>query len=290
MTRASTTTTSTPRPHRSRWAAAAVTAAALTVAGLGATAPAQAAAPAHSVVGARPTAAANAAVGHSPKASAVLRSLAATAAAQPALRRTGRYEYIKVRGWYAEQTVGADGKTPVRLDRSDHEQWIANNGSGRIRRVDNHRVTIDQRFGPDPSTAPQKLPTTSRALQALLAESHPPYGTYEWFVAVNDVWGDQIVSPGVESALLRMLAGKPGMVDRGMVTDLLGRRGVAISTDSNHSRHVRTTLVFDVHTGALLDFDQHRLTAAGKPSPALSAVDYTAWMREGYTTTVTRHP
>ncbi len=214
---------------------------------------------------------------HSPKASAVLRMLAERAAAQPRKARTGRFEYQKVLGLH-----GTDA-------RDLREQWIADDGSGRIRDVVQGKVT-SQRFRAGGLSGPTKLPTDPKKLQALLAKSHPAYGTYEWFVAVNDVWDVQIVNPGVQSALLLMLTGKPGMVDRGMITDAVGRRGIAISTDANHSGRFRTTLVLDVRTGALLDFDQHALTATGKLSTAATADGTTAWLVEGYVRTVTQRP
>lgn len=214
---------------------------------------------------------------HSPKASTVLRRLAERAAAQPRKIRTGRFEYEEILGVYGTNA------------RDLREQWIADNGSGRIRDVVKGKVT-SERFRAGGLSGPTKLPTDPKKLQALLAKSHPAYGTYEWFVAVNDVWGVQIVNPGVQSALLLMLTGKPGMVDRGMVTDAVGRRGIAISTDADHSGRFRTTLVLDARTGALLDFDQHGLTATGKLSTAPGADSSTDWLVEGYVRTVTQRP
>lgn len=100
---------------------------------------------------------------------------------------------------------------------------------------------------------------------------------------MNDVWVGQVVTPALESALLRMLIGKPQMRDRGMVTDLQGRRGMAISSDTFHNGRMRTTLIFDPATGGLLDFTQHPLTPAFQLTRSAVGFDVTAWIREGYT-------
>jgi hypothetical protein len=224
----------------------------------------------------------------STKASAVLAALARTAAAQPAKPRTGRYEYLETKDWSTDETDSGSGTTD-RLGRDRRQFWIAGNGSGRIVDVSGGKVYA-QRFGPGKLSAPEAYPTNPKALQKVLAKSHPAYGTYEWMVAVNDVWDGQIVSPKLESALLRMLIGKPQLRYRGMVTDLQGRRGLAISSDTFHNGRMRTTLIFDPATGGLLDFEQQPLTRVFRVKKSVDGFGETAWLAEGYTTSDRRTP
>lgn len=258
-------------------------AAAVLLVGIGGAAAGAAPAATHSAA-ARPTRSTG-----SSAASAALAALARTAAAQPAEPRTGRYDYVETKGWYWDETVRSDGKVTGRLDRDHRKQWIARNGAGRILETRAGR-TDNEFFGPGKLSGAQKLPTDPAALQRVLARSHPAYGTYEWFTAVNDVWDVQVVTPALESALLRMLVGKPHMRDRGMVTDLQGRRGIAISSDTFHNGRMRTTLILDPATGGLLDFSQHPLTPAFRLTRSVAGSGVTAWISEGYTDSDHRRP
>ena len=117
------------------------------------------------------------------------------------------------------------------------------------------------------------------------------YGTFEWFVAVNDVWGVEVVPPGVQAALLKILADQPDIVDSGTVTDRAGRSGVSVSTVSDHSGlPTRYTLIFDGESGRLLDFEQTVLEAGKLPLKAPAVISYTLWLHTGRTNTTTSVP
>jgi hypothetical protein len=209
---------------------------------------------------------------NAPSAHDLLLQLADKAAAQPQ-PASGRYDYIETRGWYLDTSV-SDGKATVSLDPDHRQEWVAIDGSGRIVNTLAGKVsddTVPNNNYPGGLQGRKQLPTDPSALRAELAKNHPSYGTFEWFVAVSDTWKAQVVTPQVEAALLRMIAGEPDMKNSGTVTDRVGRRGVAVSTESNHSGSLtRYTLIFDPSTGALLDYEETQLEAESAAVTQLS--------------------
>jgi hypothetical protein len=112
------------------------------------------------------------------------------------------------------------------------------------------------------------------------------------FVAFTDLADDQPISPPVEAAMLRLLALTPAVGNSGTVTDRSGRRGVAVSVDSDYTGvEISYTLVFDQSTGRLLESDQ---TLTGDPGkldvPQGSVLAYTTYLASGYTTNTTSPP
>jgi hypothetical protein len=224
-----------------------------------------------------------------PSARSLLLQLAGKAAAQPD-SAAGRYDFVETRGWYFDATDGANGAVGGSLDPTERRQWIAPDGSGRIAETRAGRAS-DETYPAGGLSGPQALSGDPAALRAQLAQSHPDYGTFEWFAAVNDVWLAEVVPPAVQAALLEILADEPGLVDSGRVTDRAGRPGVAVSTVSDHSGlPTRYTLVFDPATGRLLDFEQTVLEAGKLPLKAPAVVGYTLWLRSGRTDTTHATP
>lgn len=102
----------------------------------------------------------------------------------------------------------------------------------------------------------------------------------------------QPVPPRAESAILRVLARSPGLIDSGEVTDRAGRRGVAVSLDSAYTGlPTRYTLIFDPGTGGLLGEEESLLGNPGRLGVGPTAViAYTAFLSSGYVATPTARP
>ena len=210
----------------------------------------------------------------------VLRQLAVLAERQlPA--PAGRYDFVKTRGWYYGVTVDQGGAVTGQLDPTSRQQWIALDGSGRIDETRGGSNSLND-FAAEGLAGPQEWPTDPAALRAELGKSHPDYGTSEWFTAVGDVWGMQVVSPRLQAGLLRMLADERELSNAGTVTDRIGRSGVAVSTESSHTGlKTRYTLIFDPKTGMLLDFEQVLLESGKLPVKVPSTSSYTVWISTG---------
>ncbi len=213
---------------------------------------------------------------------ALLRELADRSAAQPPVAGTGRFDYVRTQGWYLN-TRTSQGGTTGRIDPTGREQWIAADGAGRIEETrSGMRTSTSQIYRAGGLYRPAPLPTEPVALQRVLAEGHPDFGTAGWFIALNDVWGPQVVEPRLQAALLRVLATKPDMTVRGTVTDRVGRPGVAVGTRSDHAGvPIDYTLILDPTTGALLDFEQVALGAGEFPIQAPATISYTVWLTSG---------
>lgn len=220
-----------------------------------------------------------------PPAAHLLNRLAQVAETQSPPARHGSYEYIRSRGWNLNVATDTNGNVlSARIQPTTTQVWIAADGSARseqARAGQGNPTSYNFPAGTLPNS--RGLPTDPVTLQRVLAKSHHALGTFEWFVAVHDVWSQQVVSSHLESALLRVLAAKPGMIDRGTVIDRAGRHGVAVSTDSDQGGvRTRSTLIFDPTTGMLLDSEYAALTAGKLPIKAPAITGYTIWLSTGY--------
>lgn len=231
----------------------------------------------------------------------LLTTLAARAAAQTPRPRTGRYDFVRTRAWYWDMTSDPPDHSTHALDYTLRDQWLAQDGSGRLEetrggvRTNTSGVLPAQAAG-----APTDLPTDPTALQAVLAEQDHPTSTQGWFDAAGAVWDTQVVTPAMESALLLVLADKPNMVVRGTVTDRAGRVGVAISTDhdsgTGNAKHAPTseperyTLIINPRTGNLLDLEEVLFRAVNIPVKVPFTFSYDMWISSGYTDSTTTRP
>ena len=115
-----------------------------------------------------------------------------------------------------------------------------------------------------------------------LADRHPlsegPRGVLR---AVADLYRSHHLDPAQCAAALRVLADTEGIDYRGMVVDRGGRRGIAVSVDSEGGA-TRDVAVFDPGAGRLLSYE--RVESVGAPtspsrSPALVA--YVLYLSSG---------
>jgi hypothetical protein len=197
-----------------------------------------------------------------PSGSGVLRHLATVAADQPTPARAARdrVAYVKTSGWYL--VSGDSGPGIGQISPEITQSWTAPNGSNHIvRRSGSHPETDDFRTK-DPPLA--HLSTDPAVLADQLAVGHPrSIGPVEQMVAFTDTAIQRPIGPGVEAAILRLLADNPRFVNRGTVIDRAGRPGVAVSLDSAYSGAMeRYTLILDPHTGQLLGYEE---TLIGSP-------------------------
>jgi hypothetical protein len=85
-----------------------------------------------------------------------------------------------------------------------------------------------------------------------------------------------VVPRQTRATILRILAGVPGFVWRGEVTDRAGRTGVAVTADEGDKQHhMQAVLVFDPRTGELLAHEFLALNWQGRLAPLARVSEYT---------------
>jgi hypothetical protein len=188
---------------------------------------------------------------------------------------TGTFSFVRVAQWSLDMTSGDDA-TQVAIVPQLTELWRAADGSGKI-----SKVTLDAQDVATPpdaaalntlaaqrvpqvetypagglaSVVPDPLPRTVEGLEKVLYAHQPRVnGPKSAVRAVADLYRDSAVDLDVRIAALRVLAGTKGVLYRGVVTDRLGRSGIAVSVDSDNGG-TRDLLVFDPRTGLLLGYE-----------------------------------
>lgn len=198
---------------------------------------------------------------------------------------SGRIHYQELQSWSLSTRV--DGRQVTsRVVPSNIESWISNDGSGRI--VTDRDGTVDtQTFGPGGGSQMYDIAALSldpTVLATQLAVGHPTeVGPVEALVEVTDLWRQQTPDPALQSAILRVLAANPGLVDQGNVVDRAGRPGVAVGIDSDYSGlPTRYSLILDPATGNVLDWEQMLTTRAGSLNVRIpSVIGYDVWLAQG---------
>ncbi len=218
----------------------------------------------------------------------LLLTLAAAARRQPE-PAAGRYDYIQTEGWYLDT---AGHVFHAQVDPTRREDWIDAAGSGRIEETRRGiRTGTSQLYGAGQLGGPPPLPPDPAAVRAELAKRSHGYGDFEWLVAVHDVWLAQVVVPRVQTAMLQALAGLPDLSVKGTVTDRAGRPGVAVTTTSAYTGlRENYTMIFDPHTGALLDYEEVTLDAGDFHVRVPATINYTVWLHSGRVSSVDERP
>jgi hypothetical protein len=222
-----------------------------------------------------------------------LLNLAEVAARQPAAAiGHPRYAYAKTMGWYLGTRVDGQATTSVVIP-STTQSWAAPDGTTHVHRVTNHpdgsRYVDDFTYrGP----VPQELSTSEAVLARQLAVGHPlSNGSVEKFVAVTDLAALQPISLSAESAILRLLARTPALVNRGSVIDRAGRPGVAVTLNSSYSGLLtRYTWIFDPHTGALLGNEEMLIDPGKLHVRSGSVIAYTTFLASGSSSSASSPP
>jgi hypothetical protein len=220
-------------------------------------------------------------------ASAVFVELAARARTQPRpVVPLGSYHYQHIRSW--NLGVASDSDREIfesKIFEVDREQWIAEDGSGRLKINDGTPLAGDRTYAPGELFAgfiANEVPIET--LRSIFDVQDTPIGRLK---AASDHWRRQVPLPEQQANLLTLLAGEPGMAVLGETTDRAGRQGVAIAAEDENERHI---LVFAHETGALIDAELIARQPMGLPIQAPATIEYTVWVATGHTATIEQRP
>lgn len=281
-----------PRVVGRRWLLIVSGAAAVAVAAAVITVPRVTAPPAHAAT--PPPLTYSAPNGHR-SAADVLTELADRARRQPGPPGTGRYHYIRTRDWQLHTARTTDMQIlGAQIEESRRQSWFGDDGSARIDElVDGKPADTSGTYGPRWQDIP-RLEGNEDNLRAELLRQGSGRTTGDWFDAAGQLWRQQVVTPQLQSALLRVLAQQPGITVAGTTTDRAGREGIAISTDIEQTNPIvpemQSVLVLDPDSGMLLDYEQIVLQSGSLPVHAPATIGYTVWLDSGYTPDTTTGP
>lgn len=220
-----------------------------------------------------------------PTAAQALERVARVAARQPAERtfvRPGQFWYVRSRTAYMTTAIG-DRRAYSAITPSVREIWLGSTGGGRLNERGGKPVFLGERdrqrwraagspsltrdnvasLGGSPSIVPfgsrtltfsqlRRLPTDADALYRRIRDAAGDAGpgpNQEAFTIIGDLLREAPVPPAVRAALYRATAGIHGVRLAGEVRDPIGRRGLAVALQADHSRR---ELIFDPETSALL--------------------------------------
>jgi hypothetical protein len=215
---------------------------------------------------------------------------------------------VKTVGWYLDTRV--DGATVTStVIPTISESWTRADGWARILRtrastkgsrvvaptgrpvvLEDFTVPAGGRF-PNPLLHLSPDPTD---IAHQLNAGNPPKQTepVESFLWLTNLSLRQPVPSNVESAILRVLARSPGLINSGSVVDRVGRPGVAVSLDSAFGGlPTRYTFIFDPSTGGLLGEEDSLMGNPGKLDVRGHAViAYTDFLASAYVHSSTTRP
>ncbi|WP_256791998.1 hypothetical protein [Terrabacter sp. Ter38] len=142
-------------------------------------------------------------------------------------------------------------------------------------------VIRDEKYGPGqtPRVYAGALSAEASTLWDQLSQAHPisELGTGELFVAITDLYKEQVPDPAVRAQLLRLLASRTDILDLGTLRDRTGRAGLAVGVSSSQPGGLpaRFVMVFDPASGALLSYEQILTSSPGKLDVKIpSVIDY----------------
>lgn len=142
-------------------------------------------------------------------------------------------------------------------------------------------VTRDEAYGPGqtPRVYEGALSAEASTLWAQLTNAHPvgELGTGELFVAITDLYKEQLPAAAVRAQLLRLLTTRSDVVDLGTLHDRAGRAGLGIGVSSSQPGGLpaRFVMVFDPASGALLSYEQILTSSPGRLDVKIpSVIDY----------------
>jgi hypothetical protein len=231
-------------------------------------------------------------VGADPAAAAVLRQAATIAAEADPLSLGDGYLYTRTEALWGFQAAEWMYLRPL-----VREDWVAADGSGRIRETVGELVflseadreaweageftpyALNEDFGPgglEPQLANASLPTDVDLLRAEVkaqaAATHPWSTDSQMFVVIGDLLRDPLTPPDVRAGLFQVAADLPGIELLGQLTDRIGRPGVAVamSAFAMTPYHRQEIIIFDPATSVLLEERTVSLAPYGDtPAPFL---------------------
>jgi hypothetical protein len=216
----------------------------------------------------------------------LLRTLAATAAGQPT-PAIHRYRYVHAQTWDWTRQVVRDGPRPTYPRYRILTSWATARGTGRT-------LTVQRTAGgfhTDPAASVDADPSVAlgrpraRLGRELQLGPRATKSASDQFATVAALTLRQPIAPAAQAKLLRLLAGDLGVVNAGTVTDRSGRPGVAVAvtTSPTAGPAVRTTLILDPSTGALLEADTTLESSSGRIDvPVGGLLHYDVFLRSGW--------
>jgi len=205
-------------------------------------------------------------------------------------------EHLRIVSWHLHGQISG-GTTTSAVVPAERESWRASDNSGRIteryhrpvftseadRRAwrdegspgaDAAHRSEDYPAGQFPAMWPHRPPSDPAQLNRWLQHNH---NTVAWPAAaptaISDLLRERVLAPDDRAAVLRLIAGLPGVEFTGAATDHAGRRGHAFSIVSAHSGlPTRHTFIVEPATGRFLAYEQTLTTTAGSLNVAVPAV------------------
>jgi hypothetical protein len=165
---------------------------------------------------------------------------------------------------------------------------LAHDGTGLVQRTPlGGRRSPARDAGPSATPLPALTTNSQRLAAALGFSGRPGSGSAAQFQAFTALAARQPLQPQVRADLEMLLARLPGLIYSGEVPDRAGRPGVAVSIDAPSDGHqIRTVLIFDPQTGALLESDQILVSEPGRlPLREGAVLAYTTFLDADYTAT-----
>lgn len=152
------------------------------------------------------------------------------------------------------------------------------------RPADTGAVLSDEVFGPGEYQPmyPKELSMRPTILLDQLSTAHPiaQIGTAELFVAIADLYREQLPVPMVRAALFELLQQRADVRSLGMVTDRAGRTGIAYFVDSDYTGlPTRYIQIYDPDDGRLFATEDVLTADAGKLNvPIPSVISYETFL------------
>lgn len=180
---------------------------------------------------------------------------------------------VERESWRAPDNSGrvtARWHRPEFTSAADRRAWRDEGSPG----ADAAPRSEDYPAGQFPAMWPHRPPSDPALLNRWLQHNH---NTDAWPAAaptaISDLLRERVLAPDERAAVLRLIAGLPGVEFTGAATDRAGRHGHAFSIVSAHSGlPTRHTFIVDPATGRFLAYEQMLTTTAGNLNVAVPAV------------------
>lgn len=247
--------------------------------------------------------------GAEPAAAATLRKAASVARKQPQMiPGPGQYLYTKSVDAYMATTVpGGVGTEYSVLVPHVREVWLGPDGgrlyetSGkasflsardRARWIASGSPSLTEHASETPldPTKPLDLPSDPDTLYADLRNAAKGHGSSldgEMFTLVGDSLRETSATPEQRAALYQVAARIPGVELLGSVKDSAGRTGIAVAREDGG---IRSTLIFDPQTSALLSEEDVALPGNSFGYPAGTRIGYATYLEQAVVNSDTAVP
>jgi hypothetical protein len=246
-----------------------------------------------------------------------LDAAADVAAAQPFIPSVAAYVYAKSMTAAPVTSLGADGKPWTVIVRSTQEEWVAPNGSGRVKTGPTRFSFLGQRdrdswlaagspkvgnkatdrsFGvgnlgyEDVAALPTDVHDLAALLRVRAQIADDP--DVQMLIIIGNLLRRTDAPPQLRASLYRVAAAIPDVELLGRVTDEAGRPGLAVGITSDATGWLeRTELIFDPATSRLLDERTELLERVGwiDADPPV-VIAYSAYVAAGTVDSTSERP